>query len=695
MRLIATHPIAMIMVALLLGAAFSYLRYSRLNKQPEAKKIIRWLALLRGATVFLIALLLFSPWLVRQTEQIKPPIVVLLQDNSSSMIQAIDGANLKKNWPSLRKQFVDAFGEDAKVEMLQFSDRLTDSSTLNYSGKSTSFDVPLSEVFERYADANLGAVVLLTDGIYNRGSHPLLEASRLRVPVYGLLTGDTAAVKDLAVGAIRNNEVVFIGNQFNVEYGLKEVGFPSGINANLTIEEVTSTGVKVVRSERTLLKGYKKTNVLLQADAKGLHHYRIRVEGFKGERNLSNNQRDFYVEVVDTKTRILIWAQAPHPDLSAIKQALANNPQYQVENAFSFDNRPDFQPYSLIIAHNIPTSQEQRAVLKTLLDGGKSIWFLGSKINFSLLNGIQPVFKALPNGSIPQYVNARPSGTFNSFGMPNNLIPILADLPPLETPDLSFPGNNGLDVALTQQIGQVTTPYPLLAFGNTANARLGFWIGEGIWRWRISAFERNNSHEAFDDLIKKSTQYLLVKEDKRPLRVRSDKNLYETTEEIQFAGRLLNKSLEPVLDASISLTIVSSKNIKYQFKLLPDQQGYALSIGSLPQGSYQWTATTSLGKEILNAQGVFEVKETDWEGLEVTARHDVIQQVAQATGGKTLPWSMATTLVDSIKKSPLFKPVYQSESTSNPLAQWWPLLLIIGILLSTEWLLARYYGLDL
>ncbi len=694
MRLIATHPFVMILVALLIGAAFSYLRYSRLFKQTESRKVVLWLAFFRGFAVFLIALLLFSPWLVRQTEQIKPPIVVLLQDNSSSLIQSSDGEKIKKDWPAIREKFAAAFGNNAKVEMLDFSDRLYDSISNTYSGKSTALDQPLADVFERYADANLGAVVLMSDGIYNRGSHPMLEASRLRVPIYGLLAGDTVAIKDLAVGAIRSNEVVFVGNQFNVEFGIKEEGFGQGINTNYFLEEITSNGSKRLKSESILAKGYRKLSTLLTAESKGIHHYRIVVEGVKGERNLSNNQRDFYVEVVDTKSRILIWAQAPHPDLAAIRQALANNPQYEIETVFSFGNRPDFQPYSLIITHNIPTSQEQRALLKPLLDSGKSVWFLGSKINFSLLNGLQPIFKALPNGVIPQYVNARPASTFYSFGLPASLLPILNDLPPLESPDLAFPGNNALDVALLQQIGQVATPYPLLAFGSSASCRMGFLIGEGIWRWRMSVFERNNNHEAFDELIKKSVQYLLVREDKRPLRVWTDKNLYETTEEIQFAGRLLNQSLEPVLNAEIKLTVTSSDKVKYQFKLLPDQQGYSLSIGSLPKGNYQWTASTTLGKEAFNSSGAFEVKETDWEGLEITARHDVLKQLAQATGGVTTPWTKAEAMADSIKKSPLFKPVYLTETDSSPLAQWWPLLLLIGMLLSVEWLVARYYGLD-
>lgn len=695
MRLIATHPVVMLLVALIVGAAFSYLRYSRLSQQGPNNVILRLLAFIRGFAVFLIALLLFSPWLVRQIEQIKPPIVVLLQDNSSSMVQAVDGSSIKKEWPALREKFSSALGNEVQLEMLEFSDRLYDSISNTYTGKSTALDQPLSDVFERYADANLGAVVLMTDGIYNRGSHPLMEASRLRVPIYGLLAGDTMVIKDLAVGEIRNNEVVFVGNQFNVEFGIKEEGFGSGVGTTYHLEEVTPSGTKRLRSEKIIAKDYKKFNTLLAAETKGLHHYRIVVEGLKEERNLINNRRDFYVEVVDTKSRILIWAQAPHPDLASIKQALINNPQYEVETAFSFGSRPDFQPYSLIITHNIPSSQEQRAVLSQLLESGKSIWFLGSKMNFSLLNGLQPLLKALPNGTFPQFVNARPSSTFNSFGLPTNLSPFLSELPPLEAADLSFPGNSGLDVALLQQIGQVSTPYPLLAFGSSSKSRMGFLLGEGIWRWRMFVFEKNNNHEAFDELIKKSVQYLLVREDKRPLRVWSDKNLFESSEEIRFSGRLLNKSLEPVLNATIDLVITSSEKVKYKYKLLPDQKGYSLTIGNFPKGSYQWLASTTVGKEIYTSKGEFDVKETDWEGLEITARHDVIRQIAQSTGGSVLPWKNAVSLVDSIKQSPMFKPVYVTESTSNPLSQWWPLLLLIGVLLGSEWLIARYYGLDL
>lgn len=694
MRLIAEHPAFMVAVALVIGATITFIRYGRLAKKDHARWLVLTLAILRGLTVFLIALLLFSPWLIRQTNEVKKPLLVLLQDKSSSMAQSLEGAKLVKEWPAIRQKFINVFKSDADVKVLDFSDKLYDSLTNAYSGNSTALDQPLTDVLSRFSDANLGAVVIMSDGIYNRGSHPLVEASKLRIPVYGILAGDTVPSKDLAIGGVRNNEVVFVGNQFTIEFGLKAEGFVGGVNTYFKIVEIKSDGIKSLLKEAVKINGYDRVLKNLPAETKGLHHYRIIIEGVQGERNLKNNQRDFYVEVVDTKSKVLLWAQSPHPDLSAIRQAIINHPQYEIDAAFSFGNRPDFSQYSLIIAHNLPVSQEQKALFQSLISEGKSIWFIGARTNFSLLNGLQSSLKALPNSALTQFVNAQPSGNFTAFGLPPGLISLLNDLPPLEAPDLSFTGINGLEVALKQQIGQVATPFPLLAFSTSGKGRLGFLVGEGLWLWRISAYEKNTSHEAFDELIRKAVQFLLVREDTRPLRVWHDKNLYESTEDIQFGARLLNKSLEPVLDADIKLEVESTAGVKYRFRLLPDQQGYSISIGTLPKGSYRWNATTSLGKEILKTNGAFEVRETDFEGLETTARHDVLRQLAQATGASTAHWTQAQSLVDSIKNSPLFKPVYITETASSPLAQWWPLLLLIGVFLSSEWLLARFHGLD-
>ncbi|MDZ7849120.1 MAG: hypothetical protein U5L96_21695 [Owenweeksia sp.] len=52
---------------------------------------------------------------------------------------------------------------------------------------------------ERYYNQNLAGVVMLTDGIYNRGSDPAYAARSLPFPIYSVGFGDTTVPRDLFI----------------------------------------------------------------------------------------------------------------------------------------------------------------------------------------------------------------------------------------------------------------------------------------------------------------------------------------------------------------------------------------------------------------------------------------------------------------------------------------------------------------
>jgi hypothetical protein len=50
--------------------------------------------------------------------------------------------------------------------------------------------------------------------------------------------------------------------------------------------------------------------VLLEASKKGMHHYRLKVSSVASEITLANNEKDMYVEVKETKEKVLILAES-------------------------------------------------------------------------------------------------------------------------------------------------------------------------------------------------------------------------------------------------------------------------------------------------------------------------------------------------------------------------------------------------
>jgi hypothetical protein len=79
-------------------------------------------------------------------------------------------------------------------------------------------------------------------------------------------------------------------------------------------------------------------------------------------------------------------------------------------------------------------------------------------------------------------------------------------------------------------------------FSNDGRVKTAILTGEGIWRWRLEDFEKNENHDAVDELIGKSVQYLSAKDDKRKFRAYPAKNRFAENERITLNAELYNDS---------------------------------------------------------------------------------------------------------------------------------------------------------
>jgi hypothetical protein len=126
--------------------------------------------------VSIIAFLLLAPLLRTLTRSIEKPVVVIIQDNSESVKLNRDSAFYQNEYPQLLNQLTNALAEDFEVRRYLFGKSLSDTGTLNFQEKQTDIDLALKEAINLYSGRNIGAFVLATDGIYNKGANPFSSA---------------------------------------------------------------------------------------------------------------------------------------------------------------------------------------------------------------------------------------------------------------------------------------------------------------------------------------------------------------------------------------------------------------------------------------------------------------------------------------------------------------------------------------
>jgi hypothetical protein len=180
--------------------------------------------------------------------------------------------------------------------------------TLPYSA----FEPALLRVSEEFENQNLAQVFLLSDGILNQGSD--LSGLSLKVPVHTVRLGNPGTRKDLRIQEVRVNKVAYLGNRFPVSV-LVRARQSGTTSVNLLLKQ----GGRILDRKTLTLgaNGLAAHEFKVQPDSRGLKQYQVEVEPVPGEVTIENNIRNVFIEVIDSKQKVLLLASAPHPDIQA------------------------------------------------------------------------------------------------------------------------------------------------------------------------------------------------------------------------------------------------------------------------------------------------------------------------------------------------------------------------------------------
>ena len=94
---------------------------------------------------------------------------------------------------------------------------------------------------------------------------------------------------------------------------------------------------------------FKKIKVLVEAIDIGLQKYQIVVSEIDGEENVQNNSYTAYIDVIDSRYKILILHGASHPDISAYKSAIEKNKNYTTKISHLNDFNGNIDAFQLVV----------------------------------------------------------------------------------------------------------------------------------------------------------------------------------------------------------------------------------------------------------------------------------------------------------------------------------------------------------
>lgn len=688
-----SYPFWFFLLCLFAGAFVAYLLYfSRRKSNDDISPKLRWiLAVLRGLATTLIAFLLLSPLLQSNRRNSEKPVIILANDNSESVVSNSDSAFYKGEFSGLFNKLKDKLDSKFEIVEYNYSDSLRKGPGFDFTGKQTDISLVFSELKNNFSNRNVAALILTGDGVYTRGNDPVYEADEIPYSVYTVACGDTTRHRDVIVSHVGYNRTAYQGNTFPVEVAVNAYHC-GGEQVKLSI----STAGNVIATENVGIGQDDFSRLIrfqIPANKIGMQRYRVTVSEVSGEASQSNNSADFVVEVLNAKLKVLIAAASPHPDIAAIRQALEQNGNYEVEISDGSSFKEKIGDYALVILHQIPsTTGAGFTVLNQLKTGNVSVlYILGSQ-------SALPAFNQLSSGVVipPATVGnndayALVNSDLKLFSLSDDVLKSVVQFPPLSAPFGNYKTGTSTDVLFKQRIGNIATNTPLIIFNQDAERKSCVVAGEGLWRWRLDNFLQSNNHNAFDELITKITQFLSVRSDKSRFRV-FNKGSFNETDAVIFDAELFNKTYELVNEPEVTLSITNEENKQLNFAFGKTMNAYTLNAGTFAPGEYSYKASTTYGGEQFVKTGIFTVSAVNIEQLNTVANHSLMYSLAKKHQGEMVFPKDMLTIADKLLQREDLKTIVHSEKRFSDLVNVIWVLLFIVALLAAEWFLRKRNG---
>ena len=676
----------MVIISIVLSIYF-YKKTDWIDKKNQWKK---WLLIsLRSTSLFLIFILLLGLTLQYTETKEEKPVFLVLIDNSMSMKNYKDSSLVYSQVTSLINTLKSTYGNFFDYDVITCGSGIGNNN-FNFIEKKSNIEEGFQFVNSQYYNRNISGIAFISDGNYNVGSSPIYAAEKINLtPIFSLAVGDTIPKRDQLIKNVSANNIAFLSDFFPVEVDISSIKFQGkSVRVSVSHEGKLLTSKDLTYGKENF--DYQQVKFNVPATKIGFQQYTIDLSPLDGEYTLKNNKKSFYIEVMDSRSKVLILSQAPHPDISALKQALETNEKLEIftKTFSSWDKK--LEKVDLVVVHEPGLNFSSELLNEFVNKGIPQLYIIGPNSTSSAVNSLGLGISYEISNQLDE-VQGSLNTSFKAFELSDGIKEAINYFPPLKSKFGKLNTGGNIEAIIFQRIGQVVKSEPLVFFKQQKQIKNGYINGEGIWQWRLNEYLRSSSHIHFNELISKIANYLMIKQEGMGLRVTLNKR-FTIEDPVIFNASFYNASLEPITSPSISLTLISEQGKKYVSQFGSNGIGYQLDFGKLSAGKYSWEAQCVFNGKKYTKSGVFLVENIDLEKLETTANHDVMKQLSNQSDGKFYYLKDYEKFVKELNSREDMVVITREELRFQDLIHLVPLLILLALLFSIEWFIRRFSG---
>jgi hypothetical protein len=717
--------------------AVAYATYARLvYPLPFTRRLV--LTALRALTLLLLIAFLLRPVRLVPPEVPRNAVVPILVDDSRSMALAdVEGPRRIDRAEAIVRSLAGSLGRDFSVELLTFGERLHERGQAPLSAAARRSDLvdAITEARKRYEGRTLAGMIVVSDGGDTSATDPA-ELGGAGPAVYTIGVGAPRIDRDREVLSVTAGEAPLAGsvvdlNVSAVSHGYSDAPIEIHVLANgrpIEVRRVTPPG-----------DGSPVHEVFqVSPDAASPTLYTVEIPSTPDELAAGNNQRAVLVPPPGRRRRLLLAEGAPGFEHSFLKRAWAEDVGFEVDsvvkkgkndqgqNTFLVQAEPARSPalvsgypttretlfhYDAIVLANVDAdllTRDQLAMTSAFVaERGGGLLALGARTfqNRGLLG--TPVEELLPIElddrapgilltSSAQSVNAANKVRLTEDGAVHPMMRIALDraentrrwgaLPALasSTP-LGGPRPGAQVLAVADVPGSGTRP--IVAVQRYGRGRSMVFAGEASWRWRMMMPATDRSYEMF---WRQAARWLsMPAPDPVSLALPGRATPGET---VALDLIVRDRAFAAVPAAETVLRVVGPDGSTRELRPVLAEPGvgrYSVPLGVDRAGVYRVNAEARAdGRTLATPIGWFLVGGADRELTDPRLNEEVLTRVAEVTGGRYLREDEAGELTALLGAERGAAALERRELWHSP----WSIGLII-MLLSTEWILRRRWGL--
>lgn len=679
-----------IALCLVVSGGLAYWLYQKKGPWPVTWNYI--MTGLRFVVLFALSFLLLDPIVRYIKNYFEKPYFAILYDNSGSVAEKTDSVHMQGIYEQLEG----------------LSDKLTDNgydiAAFDLNGEpidtrpaqtvpATDLTKALKKISNRLEGKAIEGVIVLSDGIYNSGLSPLY--SNYTYPIYTIGVGDSLQHADLNILNVLYNKIAYQGNKYPIRVEI----LPQKVNAGAINISLLSGGKVIDRQTKNVVPNQLMTfDFQVTAEREGIQKVDVVVDAIPSETNIKNNRATAFVEVVEGKKKILIVAAFPHPDIKALREVIEKNSNYELLlhiPGLMEQETENLRPANVDMAIFIQTP-DQRGKTRELFST-----FASSRSNLFIIFGQQTDFRLASQHDLPVKFETSPrdvdqvtpvlNPSFSNFSISSETQEMINTFPPVTVPFARMRLPASATPLLTQRVGSLATEKPLLLVDTQNERKVALMLGEGLWRWRLSEFDRTENAQSFDELFGKLIQFLSTTDDKRKFRSFPLRQEFADGQTVVFESQVYNDIFERVYGNAINIKLTDEQGraYDYSYTIAPGNTRY--NISGLKEGVYRFRNSTVINGKKEEVVGEFIVSGQQVELQNLTADFALLRKLSDQTGGKFFHHTQLAALESELGGKEVTGKILSEEIFDSVINMQWIFFLLL-LLITLEWGARKYFG---